>query len=309
MISIQQKAEFRHRVIKYVKDNHTITEASNKYRITRQTIHRWILRYDGTVESLKEKSRRPHKHPREHTDEEKRMVMRVATQNKKLGLVCLWIHLKQKHNYTRTIQGLYKLLIREGIITVSKKRKRYKSKPYEPILFPGERFQVDVKYVPKECLTGNLAGKRYYQYTAIDECTRWRYMAIYDEHSAWNSAHFASSLLKKFPFEIQCIQTDNGCEFTSILQGAKHPSAFEAYLESNGIRHKRIAPATPRHNGKVERSHRTDQERFYNGNKFYSLKYLNEQLRLYMKRSNNAPLLVHNWRSASQYLNSFIDLL
>lgn len=79
--------------------------------------------------------------------------MRVATQNKKLGLVCLWIHLKQKHNYTRTIQGLYKLLIREGIITVSKKRKRYKSKPYEPILFPGERFQVDVKYVPKECLT------------------------------------------------------------------------------------------------------------------------------------------------------------
>jgi transposase InsO family protein len=210
-----------------------------------------------------------------------------------------------KHGYTRTVTALYKLLRREGVIPPPTKRRRHKSKPYEPILTPGERFQIDVKYVPKSCLVGSIARKKLYQYTAIDECTRWRYIAIYDELSAWNSVHFVKELQKRFPFEIQCIQTDNGSEFTSRLQGASKPSAFESYLEGEGIRHKTIAVATPRHNGKVERSHRTDQERFYKDNKFFSIRYIKDQLNRYLSESNRQPLMAHNWRSAYQILNYY----
>jgi transposase InsO family protein len=209
------------------------------------------------------------------------------------------------HNYKRTVTALYRLLRREGIIPPPTKHRRRKPKPYEAILVPGERFQIDVKHVPKVCLAGALSRKRLYQYTAIDECTRWRYLAIYDELSAWNSVHFVKELQKRFPFEIECIQTDNGSEFTSVFQGSTHPSAFEAYLATEGIRHKRIAPATPRHNGKVERSHRSDQERFYSGNKFYSLRYIKERLGRYLRESNRRPLIAHNWKSAHQMLLAY----
>jgi transposase len=287
----------------------SVSAAARLYRVSRQSVHRWIRRYDGTPESLMDRSRRPHRHPREHTQKEVRLVLSVARHNKSLGLVCLWIHLKLNFGYRRTVTALYRLLRWEGVMPPPTKKRRRKPKPYEAILVPGERFQMDVKYVPESCLVGSLAGKKLYQYTAIDECTRWRYAAIYDELSAWNSAHFARELQKRFSFAIACIQTDNEAEFTSRLQGAKKPSAFEIYLAAEGIHHKPIAVATPRHNGKVERSHRTDQERFYNDRSFYSLRYIKDQFNRYMGQSNRRPLLAHGWRSASQMLRYYQEVV
>lgn len=189
------------------------------------------------------------------------------------------------------------------------KRRRRRPKPYEPILVPGERFQIHVKHVPRRCLVGSLSRRELYQYTAVDECTRWRYIAIYDELSALNSVQFVKELMKRFPFEIGCIQTDNGSEFRSRLLGASRPSAFESYLESEGIRHKTIAIATPRHNGKVERSHRTDQKRFYTDNKFYSIRYIKDKISRYLRESNRQPLMAHNWRSAQYMLNCYQQAL
>lgn len=305
MISIRQIAQFRLRVVKHAKKSGNVSDTARLHKVSRQSVHRWIRRYDGTLESLMDRSKRPHSHPNEHTDYEKRMVLRVARHNKRLGLVCLWVRLRMKHGYTRSVTALYRLLRREGVIPPPTKRRRHKPKPYEPILIPGERFQIDVKHVPKSCLVGTVSHRKLYQYTAIDECTRWRYIAIYDELSAWNSVHFVKEIAERFPFEIQCIQTDNGSEFTSRLQGASKPSAFESYLESEGIRHKTIAVATPRHNGKVERSHRTDEERFYRDNKFFSLKYIKEQINRYLRESNRQPLMVHNWRSANHILRYY----
>ena len=237
------------------------------------------------------------------------MVLKVQRHNKRLGLVCLWVHLKQDFGYSRSIPALYKLLRREGILAGPKKRQRRKSKPYEPIMMPGERFQMDVKYVPSKCLVGALAGKKLYQYTAIDECTRWRYIAVFDELSTANSVEFLYQLIERFPYEISCIQTDNGSEFTSRYQGSTHPSAFEAELAAFGIRHKLIAPATPRHNGKVERSHRTDQERFYNDRLFFSIKYIKAQMHQYLRTSNRQPLACHGWRSAQETLENYRHVL
>jgi len=256
-----------------------------------------------------DRSHRPRRHPAQQTCREVELVLRVQRHNKRLGLVCLWVHLKLNFGYTRSVSALYKLLRREGIMAVPRRKSRRKAKPYEPILMPGQRIQMDVKYVPKDCLVAGLAGKKLYQYTAIDECTRWRYIAVFDELSTYNSVEFLHQVIKRFPFEIGCIQTDNGAEFTSRYTGAKHPSAFEYELAELGIRHKLIAPATPRHNGKVERSHRTDQERFYDDNKFYSLRYIREKISLYLRVSNRRPLSVHSWRSAKEMLENYQHVL
>ena len=305
MLSIRQMALFRQRVVRHALKIENISATARLYKVSRQSVHRWIGRWDGSLESLVDRSRRPHRHPSEQTRQERELVLRVQRQNKRFGLVCLWVHLRLKHGYSRTLTALYKLLRRECILPGPRKRRRQKPKPYQPILMPGERFQMDVKYVPKNCLVGALSSKKLYQYTAIDECTRWRHTAVFEELSTHNSVEFLYQLLERFPFEIHCIQTDNGAEFTSRYTGSQHPSPFEAELKAFGIQHKLIAPATPRHNGKVERSHRTDQERFYNDRNFFSLKYLKQQMTRYLRESNRQPLMAHGWRSAHQMLQNY----
>ena len=304
MPSIRQMAQFRLRVVRSAKSGN-VSAAARLHRVSRQSVHRWIRRYDGTLESLMDRSHRPRWHPSQHTRQETEMALRVRRHNKRLGLVCLWVRLQMDFGYRRSLPALYKLLRREGAIAPPKRRPRRKPKPYEPILVPGERVQMDVKYVPKECLVGALRGKRLYQYTAIDECTRFRHVAVFDELSTYNSVEFLKQVLDRFPFEIACVQTDNGAEFTSRFQNANHLSAFELALAELGVRHKLIAPATPRHNGKVERSHRTDQERFYTDNRFFSLRYIRQQISHYLRQSNRQPLMAHGWRSAQYMLEAY----
>jgi len=308
-MTLHQLAQFRRRALRDALKTGNISQTARDYRVTRQTLHRWIKRYDGTLESLKDRSRRPRGHPRQHSPTEIAQIKRYFGHNQKLGLVCFWVRLKEKMNYCRSVSALYRLLRRLELIPPPKKRKRKKPKPYEPILLPGERFQMDVKHVPGSSLVGSLAGQRLYQFTAIDECTRWRYACIFNELSTYNAVRFTRQLLATFPFEILCIQTDNGSEFTSRLQGATKASAFEAFLTEQGILHKLIAVATPRHNGKVERSHRNDQERFYEGGSFFSLQFVNSQFQRYIRDSNRMPLQVHGWMSAAQKLQQYRDVL
>ena len=120
--------------------------------------------------------------------------------------------------------------------------------------------------VPRRCITD--PELRLYQYTAIDEFTRLRFLAAYAEQSTYSSADFLKKLVKWYArrgIRVECVQTDNGIEFTNRFFTGKQdrPTLFEATAARLGIRHKLIRPYTPRHNGKVERSHREDQKRFY----------------------------------------------
>ena len=92
------------------------------------------------------------------------------------------------------------------------KRKRRRNKPYQRASYPGQKVQVDVKYVPAECVT---SGIKYYVYVAVDECSRRSYHQMYEEHSTYSSAQFLEELMQKVPFPIRKIQTDNGTEFTN----------------------------------------------------------------------------------------------
>ena len=190
-----------------------------QYKLHRKTIYRWRERYDGTLKSLVNKSRRPHRSPNAHTIEEIKMIKNYKNKNKDTGLVVLWVKLRRA-GYTRSITGLYRMLIKLGIYNKApSKKKTYEPKAYQQMTYPGERVQVDVKYVPMKCLTKELKeqGERYYQYTAIDEYTRLRVIWFAKEHSTYESSEFVKVLIKKFPFKIEEIQTDNGFEFTNRL--------------------------------------------------------------------------------------------
>ena len=311
MNSITQDIIFKQSVVEYSL-KHGVTEAAKRYKQHRKTIYRWIEKYDGTRKSLVNKSRRPHSHPKQHTEEEIKMIKKYKAQNKDAGLVVLWIKL-MRNGYSRSITSLYRVMQRLGIYKKApSKKKKYIPKPYQQMTHPGERVQIDVKYVPTNCLSKELRerGEKYYQYTAIDEYTRQRVLWASKEHSTYASAQFIDIVINKFKYKIECIQTDNGGEFTNRLNPHKTEmkTMFEKKLETLGINHKLIRPRTPRHNGKVERSHRKDQEMFYYKRVFVSFEDFKEKLRHWTREYNNFPMKPLGWKSPNEKYLEFIAL-
>ncbi|MBR4452169.1 MAG: transposase [Clostridia bacterium] len=307
MKTVTQKARYRQAIIKYA-EKYGVTKAANRYDVNRQYIYRWKKRYDGTLNSLADKSHRPHSHPNQHTEQELKLIKDMRRRNPNAGLVVFWIKLRQR-GYTRSITGLYRILIKMGLQQEKLPNPKYKPKPYEQMQYPGQRVQIDVKFVPDSCLVSDSKGEKFYQYTAIDEYSRFRYLEAFDEHSTYSSTVFLEHLIKAFPFPIECVQTDNGQEFTKRLAqtGNSTPTLFEARLEQCGIKYKLIKPYTPRHNGKVERSHRKDNEYFYASHKFYSFDDLKKQLAVHCRKYNNFPMRPLNWHSPAEYVKAFVQ--
>jgi transposase InsO family protein len=308
MKSITQDMLYRQSLLNYAK-KHGVTKAAIKYKTNRQYIYRWLKRYDGTLESLRCRSRRPHHHPKEHTAEEIALIQQVKEEHSLDGLVVLWVRLRQC-GYKRSITGLYRLLRRLNMSGREKTQNpKYVPKPYQAASFPGEKVQVDVKVVPTACITGQAkeCGEKMYQYTAIDECTRLRCLAAYPEQSTYSSMLFLQKMKDFFPFEIKKVQTDNGTEFTKSFTGAKEgdKTLFEQQLDTYHIAHQKIRPYTPRHNGKVERSHRKDNEQFYATHHFDSLGDFERQLAIREQEYNNFPMRPLGWKSPVDFLQNF----
>ena len=305
MKSITQDLLFKQAVITY-SYKYGVTKAAIRYKTSRQNIYRWRKRYDGTLQSLADRSHRPHRHPNQHTPEEMKLIQDMRRRNPNAGLVVFWVKLRQR-GYKRSISGLYRVLRRTGQEAVKLPNPKYIPKPYEQMHYPGQRVQIDVKYVPAACLVGAAKEQRFYQYTFIDEYSRFRYLEAFQENSTYSSTQFLLHVVERFPFPIECVQTDNGFEFTSRLNasGTKKQTLFERTLAQLGIRHKLIRPFTPRHNGKVERSHRKDNEEFYASHKFYSFEDFQKQLAVRQRQYNNFPMRPLNWHSPKSVLFSF----
>lgn len=133
-------------------------------------------------------------------------------------------------------------------------------------------------------------------------------MEAFEEHSTYSSALFVEHLVKVFSCPIECIQTDNSAEFTNRFTPHRDkPTLFQVRLEQHGIRHKVIHPYTPRHNGKVERSHRKDNERFYATHRFYSFEDFAKQLKAYNRRDYNSfPMRPLGWKTPNQVLRDYL---
>lgn len=307
MTTVTQTMLRRQAIIRYA-EKYGVTKAAVRYRTNRQYIYRWKKRYDGTLQSLADKSHRPHHHPNQHTEEELKLIANMRRRNPHAGLVVFWVKLRQR-GYSRSITGLFRVLRKQGNMAIKPPNPKYIPKPYEQMQYPGQRVQIDVKFVPAACLAGDAAGKKFYQYTAIDEYSRFRYLEAFEEHSTYSSKVFLEHLLQRFPFDIKCVQTDNGSEFIKWMQSDRNPTPtlFEACLKQHGIPHKLIRPYTPRHNGKVERSHRKDNEYFYATHTFYSLEDLKKQLAVHNRKYNNFPMRPLNWKSPADYISAFIQ--
>ena len=308
MKSITQDILYKQSVVKF-SYRHGVTKAAIKFKMHRKTIYRWREKYDGTPQSLKDKSRKPHRHPNQHTEQEIKLIKNYKNKNKDAGIIVLWIKL-QRAGYTRSVTGLYRAMQRIGIYKKTpSKKKEYEPKPYQQMKYPGERIQIDVKYVPGKSLTDEVKelDGRYYQYTAIDEYTRKRVLWASREQTTSASAEFVKVIMRKFKFKIECIQTDNGFEFTNRLNSnqTNTKTLFENTLEELGIRHKLIKPKTPRHNGKVERSHRKDQERFYYNKVFCSFEDFKNRLKYWEKEYNNFPMKPLGWKSPNEKLKEY----
>lgn len=304
MKSISPKAHFRQRVIKYSAKN-GVTAASIRYRVCRKAIYDWKKRYDGRWQSLIDRSHRPHSHPRQQTAEEYAMIERYYRRTK--DKMMLWDKLRE-NGYTRCYNSLLRAIKRLKLEETPEKRKGYNPKPYKRADYPGQKVQIDVKFVPAYCVAN---GQKYYQYTAVDECTRFCFREMYDEHSTYSSLDFLKKLIEKFPFPIREVQTDNGTEWTNALLVKKstHKTLFEEYLEECGIKYHRIQVATPRHNGKVERQHRLDEQRFYSKMRMFSLEDGRKQLAKYNKISNNISKSCLKYRSPNAVLADFLAVM
>ena len=305
--SITQDMAYRQSLMKYA-EKYGVSRASRKYNKSRSYIYFWKARWDGTASSLACQSRRPHSHPNQHTEAELKLIRDMRRRNPRLGMVELWDRLRQR-GYTRRPESLFRVMRKLGMFPQPEKKPVCKPKPYEQMTYPGQRVQVDVKVVPRRCIAD--PELRLYQYTAIDEFTRLRFLAAYPEQSTYSSADFLKKLVKWYArrgIRVECVQTDNGFEFTNRFSNSKREllTLFETTAAQLGIRHKLIRPYTPRHNGKVERSHREDQKRFYSCRSFYSLDDFAKQLAVHNRRSNNFPMRPLNYSSPSLFTVQYV---
>ena len=273
-----------------------------KYHISRISLWRWNKKYDGTIESIRDKSHKPiTRHPNSHTNQEIRWIRNYVRRNPRITLNELWYKLKRDKGYKRTIIALYRVMKRLNIkfykgMNIKDTSKKKHNKKYDTPKEIGEKWQIDVKYVPLECKLPNIATEiKFYQYTCIDEASRERYLYWYMEHTPTNTVDFIERCIRYYGYKPKEIQTDNGTEFTYNQSKIKKEHPMERLLKKLEIRHHKIRPRTPEHNGKVERSHRNDNERFYSYLKFYSLEDLRKQGSVYLRRSNRIPMAVLNY--------------
>lgn len=253
-----------------------------------RSIKRWLKAYrDHGEHGLEPRSTRPKTQPNETPIRIKEEILNLR---KKTGLCALKLHWKlEKKGIEVHPRTVGKILKKEGVVRKYRTKKvKYTYIRAERI--PGELVEIDVKYVP-----GPIQGVKYYQYTAIDTASRWRYLEIFDEYTTHHSKLFLKNVIEKFPYTIQSIKTDNHATFTNYYLGTNKRSdltirtlhSFDQFCKDKNIIHYLIDPGKPAQNGTVERSHREDEEKFYQRYSFSSIAQLKKKLRTWNEYYNN----------------------
>lgn len=308
MNSITEELRYRQRVIEFAI-RHNNAKAARRYHTSRQQVKRWRDRYNGTIDSLRPRSRRPKYHPNQHTDKEKELIKEVYGRYKSYGYAEVYFKLKAK-GYSRSFGSMKKQIKQLNIINKDKIKikRRYPKSNYvrQKGTYPGEIVQVDIKYVPFYCLTDKLREKRYCQITAIDLYSRKRILKLVEEQSTYETSKFIFNLEKQMGFKIKLIQTDNGSEFVNTNAIRRKSTMFEDTLKKLRIVHKTTRPYSPWQNGVVERSHKLDNIMFYDQRNFKTVKELNKALKRYNSRYNNIHRQVLNFKSPNEMIEEYL---
>jgi len=273
-----------------------------------RTLKDWLSKYrkDGLA-GLLNKSTRPKTQPNETTIRIKERVIEYRLETSLCAQKISW-NLEEEgiSLHTRTVG---KILKTEGLARKYRTRKQYPPKS-KIQLMPGELVEIDVKYVPSL-----VEGKKCYQFTAIDCSSRWRFLRVYDQQTNFDAIKFLKELLIVFPYHIKAIKTDNGSIFTNRYNGylkstdpinpRLHP--LDILCKELGIVHYLIDPGKPAQNGKVERSHRSDQEHFYDKIKYDSLEELRYQIKLWNMYYNDLKHCGLNGLTPNEVLNQKVQ--
>ena len=230
-----------------------VARTCRHFGLSRKTFYKWRQRYHQHGDAgLADRARAPHRSPRATPAAVVSKILYLR-QHYHFGPGKIADYLKRFHGVSVACASVHRILRRHGMnrLPANQKYRRHAHRwtRYEKAQ-PGHRLQVDVKFL--ERIPGTR--RRFYQFTAIDDCTRIRVLKVYDACTQRTAIAFIDDVLRRLPFRVHVIQTDNGAEFQSH---------FHWHLEALDIRHVYIRPRTPHLNGKVERSHRVDDQEFY----------------------------------------------
>jgi transposase InsO family protein len=256
-MSLKEHADIRRKlkILAHVKESKNVSKSCRYFGISRETFYKWKRDYQTKGKSALINSKPCPQNPKLRIDPEIEEKILYLRKTYHLGQLRISWYLKRYHDIQVSASGVYMVLRRNGLNRLpenQRKRSMESSfKRYEKQV-PGHRIQVDVKFLTFPGKKGQMIKR--YQYTAIDDATRARALRIYPKHNQESSINFVSYFLSRFPFRVHTIQTDNGHEFQA---------KFHWHCEDMGIRHVYIRKGSPHLNGKVERSHLTDQREFY----------------------------------------------
>ena len=286
---IKSVKEERYRWIKPILNKELkIVDVTKVCPHSESSLKRWLRSYrEGGIEALEPGSTEPKTQKKETCIEIKERVIKLRKKTRLCSLELKWKLEKQRVSiHERTID---KILKREGL-TRKYRVKKVKYKYIKAKRHPGELLEIDVKHVP-----GPIKDRKYYQYTAIDTASRWRHLEVFDEECIYHSMEFLKVVLRKFPYTVRAIKTDSHSTFTNYYLGTNKRSdmtikkihTLDMFCAKNNITHYLIDPGSPAQNGTVERSHREDQEKFYERNKFGSFNDLKRKIRIWNDQYNN----------------------
>lgn len=281
----------KHALKMWLVDKEDIAKVAYRTKCDERTLWRWKAKYDGTLESLQNGSTVPHTpSPKAHTQTEIEHIKKIFEENPDISYAEAYGVLRSEFAYSRTYFGFWRFVSKNGIRQPKEIVQKYVEQPYNTPEMFAVKMQMDVKVVPKKCKRGEFKHEKDFQYTMIDEATRERFIYPYKEQSTYSTVDFLKRAFVYFGYLPAIVQTDNGTEFTTpkIAKGTT-VCIVDKFLAKYGIKHKLIKPRTPRHNGKVERSHRTDQECFYNHLQYSTFEELKEKMANWLNRYNNRP--------------------
>jgi transposase InsO family protein len=270
---------------------------------SKRSLERWVAAFkEYGPDGLIPRSTKPKSNPNETPIRIKERIIELRKQTKKCALKLKWN--LEKEDILIHRNTIHKIIKNEGLVRKYRIRKltyKYIKVPLDP----GELVEIDVKYVPEK-----LGNKQYFQFTAIDCATRWRRLEIYEEQTNTNAIMFLKKLLRVAPFKIRAVKTDNGHIFTNRYTGYLKSSTphnprlhgFDILCQELNILHYLIDPGKPAQNGKVERSHRSDQESFYDRHYFMNVDDLRRKIKIWNKYYNNLEHCGLNGKSPNEML-------
>jgi len=273
---------------------------------SQRSLERWCCAYrEGGKQALIPKSTIPKTSPNETPIRKKEAVIE---KRKQTGLCAQKLHWRlKKQGLDIPVRTIGKIIKQEGLVRKYRKKKIV-YKYIKATRQPGDIIEIDVKYVP-----GRIKGARYYQYTAVDTASRWRYLRIFEEYSNYCSIIFLEDVINRFEYMIRSVKTDNGMCFTNRYTGAykredlspRRLHSFDVCCAKHNIVHYLIDPGKPSQNGTVERSHREDQEKFYDRNKFKNVNDLDIKIRKWNEEYNNLEHCGLNGKTPLEFLEEY----